>query len=242
MVRWPGEAAVAGREGDEDLARAGRRDAAHPGDPQAGSLGEALALVREERRVGGEDDDDRARAGLMSTAAAASPRAGQVVRGVPGARDFGRGDCEADRDAVDPQELASPVVRLYERADGEAAGFGRDDAGRGADAALELVADHAGPTPDPTLGDRAAGRSVDRGVEMVGQHVETVDVIEQAVVRLADHGQGPEVGVRPVRPHGVGEEGVVDDADGMGVRDRDRARRAARTRGPTRARSARRCR
>ena len=39
-----------------------RAGAAHPGDPEAGPLGEALALVGEERRVGRDDDDDRARA------------------------------------------------------------------------------------------------------------------------------------------------------------------------------------
>ena len=55
------------------------------------------------------------------------------------------------------------------------------------------------PVPPPTepSGDRAVGRRVDRGVDVLRRHVEAVHVVERAVERLADDGEGPELG--PVR-------------------------------------------
>ena len=52
---------IAGREGDEQVAARVPAGAAGPRDPEAGSLGEPLALVGEQRSVGRDDDDDRAR-------------------------------------------------------------------------------------------------------------------------------------------------------------------------------------
>ena len=51
---------IAGGEGDEDIAAAVLVAAAGAGDADAGALGQARALVRQQRRVGGDHDDDRA--------------------------------------------------------------------------------------------------------------------------------------------------------------------------------------
>ena len=81
------------------------------------------------------------------------------------------------------------------------------------------------PVPPPTapFHDGAARRRGERLVQVLGVDVEAVDVVEQAVVRLADDRQ------RPVRLAGVpldrgGHERVADDADAVRVRDRDRRR------------------
>jgi hypothetical protein len=67
--------------------------------------------------------------------------------------------------------------------------IGRHHPRRGTDPALELVADHSGAAADVALLDRTAGRAVEGRVEMLGAHMEPVDVVEQAVVRLADDGE-----------------------------------------------------
>ena len=67
--------------------------------PEARALGEPLALVGQQRRVGRDDDDDRARAGRRHAG-----EAGIVVgRAVVRARDLGDRDLLADRHAVDPE-------------------------------------------------------------------------------------------------------------------------------------------
>jgi hypothetical protein len=177
--------------------------AAHPGDPETRSLGEALALVGEQRRVGRDDDDDRARAGRRR-------RRGTVV--VLGAvrRGHLRGrDRLADRHAVDPQPLAPAVVRLDEDADGPAALCLVDDPRRRPDPALELVADHPRPAADVALDDRPARRRRHRLVDVIHRHVEAVDVVEQPVPRLAGDRQRPER--RPERqlPDRVADDPVV---------------------------------
>ena len=65
---------------------------------------------------------------------------------------------------------------------------GRHHPRRGPDPALELVADHPRPATDVALGDRPTDRRVECRTEVLGAHVEAVDVVEQAVVRLADDG------------------------------------------------------
>ncbi len=216
-----GKAAVAGREGDEDVARPGRGDAAHPGEPEAGPLGEPLALVRQQRSVRREDDDDRPGARRQRSAVRAAGLRQGVGR-VPGARDLRLRDRLADRHAVDPEKLAGAVVRLDERADREPAGVRWDDARGCPDPALELVADHAGAAADRALRDRPAGRPRERRVEVLRLHVEPVDVVEDAVVGLPDDRQRPEVGMWAVGAHRVRQERVVDHPDRMRVRDRDR--------------------
>ena len=94
---------------------------------QAGTLGEPLALVGEHRGVRRQDDDDRAAAGPGPGGHARPRRRPSLLAGldrpllVPRARDLGSRDLLAHRHAVDPEQLARPVVRLDERAHGPAA-------------------------------------------------------------------------------------------------------------------------
>ena len=166
----------------------------------------------------------------------AGPGARLCVGRIPRARHVRGRDRLADRHAVDPQELPAPVVRLDQRADGEPASVGPDDPRRRPDPALELMADHPGPAAHGTLGHRAAGGRRQGGVQVLGPDVEAVDVVEDAVVRLPDDRQRPEVGVRPVGPHRVNQQRVVDDSHRVGVGDRDRAGQEAGLADPLEAR------
>ncbi len=144
---------------------------------------------------------------------------------VPGRRDLAGRDRFADVHAVDGESLAVPVVGLDEHPDGPAvrsAPF--HDARRGPGAALEVVADHPGTAPDGAFGDRAVRCRIDRREQVLRPDVLPVDVVQRAVVGLADHGEAPER--RPLRPvpHLVGDERVAHHADAVGVRDRDRRR------------------
>ena len=91
-----------------------------------------------------------------------------------------------------------------------------DRARRGADAPLELVADHARASADVALVDfdrcrRQCGLDVDR------RHALRLDVVEKPVVGLADDRQRPGVVVGGARC-----DRVADDADAEGVGDSDR--------------------
>ena len=138
---------IGGRERDEDIARAVARVAAHPRQAHAGALGDALQLVRQQRRVGGDHDDDRAGvAGRRSDRCRCGRCAGT---GRPARRRCA--GCRAGR------SWPAPARRSCSRA------VPMRDAPRGrADAALEFVADHAGAAADVALGDRAALRLVQR--------------------------------------------------------------------------------
>ena len=54
------------------------------------------------------------------------------------------------------------------------------------------MADHSGAAADVALGDRTVGRRRQRGVHVLGADVEAVDVVERAVVGLADDRQRPD--------------------------------------------------
>ena len=116
---------------------------------------------------------------------------------------------------------ARAVVALDQHADRVAAGLGGEHARRGADAALEAVADHPGAAADVALGDGPAARAVERREHVLGLHVEAVDVVEQAVVGLGHDRQAPGLQARP--RHLPLEDRVAHDADAVRVGDRDRA-------------------
>ena len=141
------------------------------------------------------------------------------------------------------QQIAPAVVGLDQHADRPAAALRRQDARGGADAALELVADHPGAAADAALGDRAARGRVERGEDVLRPDVQAVDVVQPAVVGLGDDRQAPgrlvgRVAARDV----VGDQRVADDADAVGVGDRDRRRQQPRLLDPGQCRSSRRCR
>ena len=77
-----------------------------------------------------------------------------------GERGVLRTDRPSKRQSVDPQRLPVAVVGLDQGPDGEAPRRRVHHPGGGADAPLEVVADHPGPTADIALRHRARGRRV----------------------------------------------------------------------------------
>ncbi len=143
------------------------------------------------------------------------------MRGQFGLRDDVGADALAHRNSVDPQPFPSAVVGLHQGADGVAPGGGVGDPRRGADAALEAVADHAGAAADVALGHGPVGRGGQGGLDVVGLHMEAVDVAEQPVVGLPHHRQRP-VDALTAGGHLGGDQRVADDAGAVGVGDPDR--------------------
>jgi len=141
----------------------------------------------------------------------------------------------ADRDPVDPEPVAAAVVGLDEDADREAAPCRVDDARCRPDPALELVADHPGPAADAALRDRPVHRRGQRLVHVIGRDVEAVDIIEEAVPRLADDRERPIGRAERQSPNRVTDDPVADHADRMGVRDPDRPGQEARLPDPLEA-------
>jgi hypothetical protein len=86
---------VGGREGEEEVARSVAGDRARAREAERGPAGEALELMRQERRVRGHHDEDGAHL-------------------VPGSGAFA--DLLSDRDARHQELMAAAVVRLHERA------------------------------------------------------------------------------------------------------------------------------
>jgi hypothetical protein len=129
--------------------------------------------VREERRVSGDHDDDRAGAFRRS---------------------LGERHCAARADVVagDRQARTTAVVRLNEDTHGVLARAARG----GADAALEAVADHPGAGADAALRDRAVLRVRECREDVFARHVHALDVVEEAVVRLADDRERPRAPTR----------------------------------------------
>ena len=190
-----------------------RRPAGAP-DPERRPLGDPLALVRQERRVGRDDHDDRARARRRRSA---RPRR---------ARDRRRRDRLADRHAVDAQPLAPAVVRLDEHAERPAAATRVEHPRRRPDPALELVADHPGAAADAALGDgpaAAAARAASASSAVTWKpsmsfsrpsHVSPTTGSDQATRRPARLRRSP-------------DQRVVDDPDAVRVRQPDRAAQQA---------------
>ena len=75
------------------------------------------------------------------------------------------------------------------------------------------MADHAGPAADVALADRPAARRGERPVDVVGRHVEAVDVVQQPVPRLAHDRERPVRRPERQRPDRVPDDPVADDAD-----------------------------
>src|SRR5204863_6886535 len=137
--------------------RAVARDAAGAREAHCGAAGEALELVGQERRVGRDGDQDRARIAAAHEVA---------------------GDALAEILSGDAQLAPPAAVALHHYTD---RGAVREAAGRGADAALELVAHHARAAAHRAFLDRAGVRRVERRPGVFGLHVEAVDVVELAV-------------------------------------------------------------
>jgi hypothetical protein len=124
-----------------------------------------------------------------------------------------------DRHAGDEQAVAQAVVGLHQHAERVRGLTASDHARGGADAALELVADHAGAAADVALRDRAARGSVERRIHVCGLDVKAVDVVEMAVPGLGDDRQRPPVAGRVggALAHAPGDHGVAHHADAVRV-------------------------
>src|SRR5208283_5488700 len=98
-------------------------------------------------------------------------------------------------------------------------------AGRGADAALEFVADHASAAADVALFDGAGVGGVEGMESVFGLDVESVDVVEIAVPGFGDNGERPPVAFRIGRAvfDLPGDDGIADDPHAVRVGDHDRA-------------------
>src|SRR5262245_6758690 len=204
------QAAIARGEGQEEVARRRRTETAHAGDPQLGPASDAAALMGKQRRVGRDDADDRTAPGTPVGDADALTR--------PRARHLRDGDLLADRHAVDPEQAAASIVRLHEHPDGPAAKVAREAPGRGPDAALELMADHARPAADVALRDVPAARPRERRRDVLRPHVAAGDVVQLAVVGLAGNGQAPVRRCGVVSRRSRRDERVADLADVVRVR------------------------
>ena len=162
----------------------------------------ALALTGAERGVGGEDDDARALAVLERHEV---------------------GDLASDRHAVHAQAVAHAEVGQRQHAQGPAATVRADEAGRGADARLEVVARHAGAGPDAAFGHGAGDCAVERGPHVLLLDVHAAQVVEEAVVALTDDGHDGvlHAGER-LALHDPADGRVVDRAGALRVAQQDR--------------------
>ncbi len=102
----------------------------------------------------------------------------------------------ADGDAGDAQLTAHAVVCLHQYADGVGPVVDVNHARTGPRAALEFVADHAGPSADIALRNRSAARAVESGEDVLRPNMEAVDVVELAVPRLGNDRQRPPISGR----------------------------------------------
>jgi hypothetical protein len=139
--------------------------AAHPADTKAHPLREAIALLRQERRVSRDDADDRA--GIVV-----------LLR-----KSYSTSDQFTHRNAVHAKAVAPTVVRLHEDADRVIA----DDSRGRADPGLELVADHAGAPADASLVDCVGRGGGERLTHVLRGHALTADVVQESVEGFADN-------------------------------------------------------
>ena len=141
-----------------------------------------------------------------------------------GARALGTsaiGNLAAHRHAIDPQQIARAVIGLHQGADGEMLAGGFDHPARGADPALELVADHARAAADIALGHRAAAGGVQRGMGHGLGDRKGLGIGEPAVMGLGHDRQMP--GRLDAELDGIAADGIAHGADAMGAGDADGA-------------------
>lgn len=123
---------------------------------------------------------------------------------------------QIDAHPVDREPVAGAVVGLHEHAHRVVARH----PGRGADAALEAVADHPGAAAHRPFRHRpGSGARIGRA-HVRGGDVPAVDVVEQPVPGLGDHRQRPGALPAPADLHL--DQRVAHDAHGERVRQADR--------------------
>src|SRR5690606_30183486 len=151
-----------GGEGEIDVAGTVIAEPAGPGHAQRHAPRQPFQLMRKKRCIRGDHRDDRTlllqRYRLDDT----------------GLDEFAAGAAPADH-----QILPAAEVGLDEAAQCEGATGPGDDARGGAIAALEAKGDHARAAADAALLDRPASCRVERGSDMTGSQMLTIDVVEE---------------------------------------------------------------
>ncbi len=193
---------------DKDIAGAVAGNAPVSAKTERDAACESFQLMRKQWRVGSNDDDDRAAINFI-----------KGCRGIGGVfRNF-----FSHGNARNPQVWADSVVALNEDAYRVASVFRAEFAGRSADSALKLVANHSRAATDDTFLDIPIVSCVN-GVEgVLGLHVKTVNVVEPTVPGFSDNRQRPPITCRVGLAVGNAplNHGVANDADTVSVGDHD---------------------
>src|SRR5579863_516038 len=171
---WISGVGISGGEGEEDVAGTVAGVAAVAAQTESYAVGDALELRGNKWSVGGDDHDDRADVLWLLM--------GGLVGNFP-----------ANRNAGDAKLVASSVVALHQNADGVAAFFAVEDAGTAADAALEIIADHARSAADVAFFHGAGVGGVQSTPGVFGMDVESIDVIQVAIPRFSNNWKRPRV-------------------------------------------------
>src|SRR5690349_7341258 len=208
-----------GREGQEEVSRAGARDPSHSSDAQCGSPGYPPQLMRKQWCIGSNDHDDRAvllcRTRQPRTAhrfLLRSESASGVVARLIGPH------LPANRHPGNPELLPQAKVALNQNAHHKAASRIRQLSARRANPALEPEALHSGASADVPLRHRTGlGRGQRR--EYIGfGDVKAVDVIQVAVPGLRHHRQATVEHSRDPRSSPL-DNGVAHRSNAVGVGD-----------------------
>ncbi|OLC90556.1 MAG: hypothetical protein AUH86_22660 [Acidobacteria bacterium 13_1_40CM_4_58_4] len=101
------------------------------------------------------------------------------------------GNLSTHRYARNAQLITFSVVALHEHAHSVAAILRIEHAGRGADPALEFVADHACAATDIAFFDWPSMGGVQRLNGVLRLDVKTIHIVQVAIPGLRHHGQGP---------------------------------------------------
>ena len=101
------------------------------------------------------------------------------------------GQVPADRRPENRQPVASAMVGLREHANREMLALDLDATRRGSGAALELIADHAGPAAGIALRNRPGFGIVQCIEDVLFSDRLAIDIVEQAVPGLCHHRHDP---------------------------------------------------
>ena len=112
-------------------------------------------------------------------------------------------------------------VRLHEDAKRVALARDLDDARGRAIAGLEVIGQHAGAAAHTAHGDRARARGVQRCHRVLRRHVESVDVVQVAVIGLGRNRQAPVLPRADAAPDQPADGRIAGDAAGVRIGDGD---------------------
>src|SRR5207248_5378590 len=138
------------------------------------------------------------------------------------------------RDAEDGAFRPLAEIRLDEGAHRIGTSGHPDEARGRAVAALEVIADHAGAAAHTALPGRSASGTLQRFDHMLGLHLETIDIVEIAVIGLGSDRKPPVLHVARCSAQPL-TYGIAHDAAGIRIGDIDRRLQFARFLDPDRA-------